>query len=173
MADPRALFGLFVSCVVGQPVTRYGTGTMIGASRTKDDPTVVQYDPTLIVGIPHAELSKHRRAYDRAIQNGSLSVRTAAEYSAQERQQEEAKRVARQKKEERLKAEAEARTKAEAEERAKAEAEAKAAAEQAAADQAAKAEHRAKKAEAKAAADAKAAREEAAPARLDLSDAAP
>lgn len=87
MADPRALFAIFVSCVDGQPVTRFGTGTLIGASRTKEAPTLVSYDPTAVVGIPHAEYGQHRRAYDRALSNGSLRERTDADYLAQERAQ--------------------------------------------------------------------------------------
>lgn len=85
MADPHASFALLVSCVDGQPVTRFGTGTMIGATRSKLEPTVVVYDPTAVVGIPHDEYRKHQRAYDRALANGSLVERSADEYRAQER----------------------------------------------------------------------------------------
>jgi Na+/glutamate symporter len=87
MAEPHATFGLFVSCVDGKPVTRFGTGTMIGATRSKATPDVVNYDPTQIVGIPHAEYDRHLRSYERAISNGSLRSRTAAEYRAQEQAQ--------------------------------------------------------------------------------------
>jgi Na+/glutamate symporter len=87
MAEPHATFGLFVSCVDGQPVTRFGTGTMIGAARSKATPDVVTYDPTHVVGIPHAEYDRHRRSYDRALGNGSLKARSAADYRAQEQAQ--------------------------------------------------------------------------------------
>lgn len=87
MADPLAHFAVFVSCIAGQPVTRFGTGTMIGATRTKTDPTVVSYDPAAVVGIPHGEYNKHRRAYDRALGNGSLRERSVADYLAQEKAQ--------------------------------------------------------------------------------------
>jgi len=84
MTEPHATFGLFVSCVDGLPVTRFGTGTMIGAARSKAAPDVVTYDPTQIVGIPHAEYDRHRRSYDRALGNGSLKKRSVADYLAQE-----------------------------------------------------------------------------------------
>ena len=87
MAEPHATFGLFVSCVDGKPVTRFGTGTMIGATRSKATPDVVSYDPTQVVGIPHAEYDRHLRSYERALGNGSLKRRTAADYHAQEKAQ--------------------------------------------------------------------------------------
>jgi hypothetical protein len=112
MADPKAAvllatFAIFVSCVEGQPVARFGTGTMIGASRTPDDPTVVVYDPEEIVAIPHAEYSKHRRAYDRAIANGSLRVRKSDKWVKQEQTRSKGKAEARQKKQAEAKAKAE------------------------------------------------------------------
>ena len=81
-------FALFVSCVEGCLVTRYGTRTFIGAERRTDDPTVVDYHPEQVVAIPHDEHRKFRREYLRALREGSLVERTADEWLQQNRQDE-------------------------------------------------------------------------------------
>lgn len=78
-----AAFALFVSCVEGALVTRYGTGTFIGAERRANAPTVVDYHPDQIIAIPHDEFRKYRREYLRALRDGSLVERTAAEWQRQ------------------------------------------------------------------------------------------
>ena len=75
-------FGLFVSCVDGQPVTRYGTRTLIGAQRNAREPTRIDYRPDQVVALTHAECAKYRHEYDRALSNGSLVRRTAADWLA-------------------------------------------------------------------------------------------
>jgi hypothetical protein len=83
-SDPSFGFGLFVSSVEGQPVSRFGGGgVMIGASRDLSDRKLVHYTPEIIVGIPHEEARKYAREYRRAISDGSLKERTAAEWAAQ------------------------------------------------------------------------------------------
>lgn len=84
MSHPQ--FALFVSCVEGSLVTRYGTRTFIGAERRADDPRVVDYHPEHVVAIPHDEFRKYRREYLRALREGSLVERTAAQWDAQNRQ---------------------------------------------------------------------------------------
>ncbi len=79
-------FALFVSCVEGSLVTRYGTGTFIGAERRALEPTVVDYHPDIVVAIPHDEFRKYRREYLRAVREGSLVERTEQEWRAQNRQ---------------------------------------------------------------------------------------
>jgi hypothetical protein len=83
MGDPADAFGLFVSCVEGQPVTRFGTRVLIGAARDLTQPRKVNYDPKLIVAIPATEARRYHREYRRAIANGSLTERTAAEWREQ------------------------------------------------------------------------------------------
>lgn len=76
-------FALYVSCIEGALVTRYGTATFIGAERRATAPTVVDYHPEQIVAIPHDEFRKYRREYLRALRDGSLVERTAAEWQRQ------------------------------------------------------------------------------------------
>lgn len=92
MANAAAKFALFVSCVEGCPVTRFGTRTMIGATRSARTPDVVTYDPTVVVAIPLDEHRKYRREYERALANGTLKARGAEEWSAQNRQEPPQKR---------------------------------------------------------------------------------
>jgi|SRR6187551_177323 len=82
----QASFALFVSCVEGSLVTRYGTRTFIGAERRTLEPNVVDYHPEQIVAIPHDEFRKYRREYTRALRDGSLVQRTADEWQRQNRQ---------------------------------------------------------------------------------------
>lgn len=84
MSHPQ--FALFVSCVEGRLVTRYGTRTFIGAERRTDDPRVVDFHPEHIVAIPHDEHRKYRREYLRALREGSLVERTVDEWQQQNRQ---------------------------------------------------------------------------------------
>lgn len=82
----RPSFALFVSCVEGSLVTRYGTRTFIGAERRALEPQVVDFHPDIIVAIPHDEFRKYRREYLRALREGSLVERTAEAWQAQNRQ---------------------------------------------------------------------------------------
>lgn len=84
MSQPS--FALYVSCVEGAVVTRYGTRTFIGAERRALEPTVVDFHPDIVVAIPHDEFRKYRREYLRAMREGSLVERTADEWRAQNRQ---------------------------------------------------------------------------------------
>jgi hypothetical protein len=92
MAD---VFGLFVSSVQGQPVSRFGTagagsgGVLIGATRNPAEPRKIIYDPAVVVGIPHAEALKYAREYQRAVSDGSLTLRTAAAWTEQQNQSRE------------------------------------------------------------------------------------
>ncbi len=83
MADPVERFGLFVSSVQDHPVTRFGTRTIIGATRSSKTPTVVTFDTSAIVAIPIEEYERFSREYDRALGNGSLERRKPAEWQAQ------------------------------------------------------------------------------------------
>lgn len=86
MPDAAAQYALFVSCVEGQPVTRYGTRTFIGAERRAAEPTVIDYDPTLVVAISHDEFRRYRKEYLRALSSGSLVTRDATDWHRQNRQ---------------------------------------------------------------------------------------
>jgi hypothetical protein len=81
-------FALFVSCVEGSLVTRYGTRTFIGAERRTDDPRQIDYHPEQVVAIPHDEHRRYRREYLRALREGSLVERTEDEWQQQNRQDE-------------------------------------------------------------------------------------
>ncbi len=84
MGDPASAFGLFVSSIEGQPVARFGSGgVMIGAERDLTDRTLVHYTPEVVVAISREEARKYAREYRRAIDSGSLKVRTAAEWMTQ------------------------------------------------------------------------------------------
>lgn len=82
-------FGLFVSCVEGQPVARFGSKVLIGADRDPENPRKIRYRTKEIVAIPVAEASRYCREYARAIEDESLKARTAAEWSEQQRKLEE------------------------------------------------------------------------------------
>lgn len=86
MPDAAAQYALFVSCVAGQPVTRYGTRTFIGAERRAKEPQVIDYDPTVVVAISHDEFRRYRKEYLRALNSGSLVTRDAADWHRQNRQ---------------------------------------------------------------------------------------
>lgn len=78
-----AHFALFVSSVEGCPTTRFGTGTLIGATRTRANPRVIEYQTDQIVALTHAEYARYRREYSRAIRDGALRVRSVEEWQAQ------------------------------------------------------------------------------------------
>lgn len=90
MSESAAPFALFVSSVEGAPVTRFGTRTIIGATRSTLAPTVLVFDTEQIVAIPHDEYRRYRREYDRALDNGSLKRRAVADWEAQNRRLERA-----------------------------------------------------------------------------------
>lgn len=80
LSSPLALF---VRPVVGQPVTRYGTGTIIGGYRKPNAPNEIEWQADSIVGIPSSEYLKYKREYDRALRTGSLKKSTAAAWKRQ------------------------------------------------------------------------------------------
>ncbi len=86
MGKPSEAFGLFVSCVEGQPVSRFGTKVLIGAERDASVRGKIRYRTKEIVAIPHDEALKYSREYRRAIDDGSLVARTADEWSQQQQQ---------------------------------------------------------------------------------------
>lgn len=68
----------YVSCVPGRLVTRFGTGSYIGA--TVDLKTGEQnYDPNEVVAIPLVEWLTYVREYGRLVRAGDLIKRTKAE----------------------------------------------------------------------------------------------
>ena len=74
-------FALYVSCVPEEgPVTRFGTRTIIGGERGRNE---VTFRPDEVVAITTSEFARYRREYTRALSNGSLRSRTAAEWKAQ------------------------------------------------------------------------------------------
>jgi hypothetical protein len=83
--------GLFVSSVPGHVVTRFGStrvvngvpspGLLIGAERDPRNPSEVTWFPDQIVCIPEPEATAYRREYARAVRDGSLRLRTEAEYA--------------------------------------------------------------------------------------------
>lgn len=75
-----SLFALYVSCVPGRLVTRYGTRTYIGATRDPSAEGGVRYDPETVVALTATELADYRREYDRALGAGSLRERTAEDW---------------------------------------------------------------------------------------------
>jgi hypothetical protein len=81
--DLAAHFALFVSAVDGQPVTRFGTRTLVGASRRQNEPTIIDYDPSRVIAISRGEYARYRREYERAIRDGSLTRRTVEDWQAQ------------------------------------------------------------------------------------------
>ena len=83
-------FGLFVSCVPGNPVTRHGTKILIGADRDPNDRRKIRYREKQIVAIPHGEALKYAREYRRSIADGSLVEHTKEQWLAQQRHIEQA-----------------------------------------------------------------------------------
>jgi hypothetical protein len=75
----------YVSCVEGALVPRYaalggpGAMTFIGSVRNGKK---VDQNPDEVVVIPEAEFGRFRKEYLRALREGSLTERTAADYAA-------------------------------------------------------------------------------------------
>jgi len=72
----------FFSSVIGRPVARWGTGTMIGAridASLPDGPGIV-YDVDAVVAIPLAEFKRHEREYRKAIACKELVERTRSQH---------------------------------------------------------------------------------------------
>lgn len=89
MRDSQAAaesFGLFVSSVEGQPVTRFGSRVLIGADRDPQHPNKILYRTQEIIAIPRDEAEKYAREYARLIADESLVVRTADEWTQQSRE---------------------------------------------------------------------------------------
>lgn len=82
-------FGLFVSCVEGRPVTRFGSKILIGADRDPSQPNKIVYRPKDIVGIPTLEVARYGREYRRLIDEGDLVSHDAKAWSAQNEQRSE------------------------------------------------------------------------------------
>jgi hypothetical protein len=76
---------VYVSSVKGKAVARYGSGTpgtrnlAVGARQT---PTGYEWDEDAVVVIPRAEWTRYRKEYGRAIREGALKMRTAADHAA-------------------------------------------------------------------------------------------
>lgn len=90
---PSEPFALFLSCVEGHLVRRYGTPARnhIGVAFTKDGP---KFDTNEIVALTAAEAAKYRREYRNALRAGSLRERTAEDFDAYVLAQEEAAKKA-------------------------------------------------------------------------------
>jgi hypothetical protein len=84
MGESTLAFGLYLSCVTGQPVARFGSRVLIGAERDLTDRTEIHYRPEVIVGIPTAEARQYAREYRRAISDGSVLQRTAEDWIKQQ-----------------------------------------------------------------------------------------
>lgn len=79
-----AAFALFVSCVEGSPVTRFGTKVLIGADRDPKVRKKILYRPKEIVAIPVDEARLYGREYARLINDGELVEHTAEKWLAQQ-----------------------------------------------------------------------------------------
>jgi len=82
VSQAATVFALFVSCVPGRPVTRYGSRVTIGAYR---DPATSKFawEPETVVAIPEPEFRRYRREYTSALRDGSLRSRSEADWQAQ------------------------------------------------------------------------------------------
>lgn len=69
-------------------VTRYGTGTYIGAAIVIEggQPSIA-FDPEAIVEIPNAEFEKYSREYLTHLRDGALTVRDEAAFHAYQRKE--------------------------------------------------------------------------------------
>lgn len=79
MAEDR---GLYVSSKAGHHVTRYGTGTLIGAEIDLSHPGNIRWNEQSIVAIPEAEYLAYKAEYDAVIAVGALAKRSAGDYQA-------------------------------------------------------------------------------------------
>jgi hypothetical protein len=75
-------FSLFVSCIEGKPVTRFGSRTFIGAER-EGDSNVIHWFPDRVIAIPASEHDRFRKEYDRVLRDGDLRVRTKSDWLQQ------------------------------------------------------------------------------------------
>jgi hypothetical protein len=88
LSDPGTLF---VSCnPAAGPVRRYGSASMIGATRDPKTPKIVAYDPEAVIMIPGDEAREYAREYRKAIASKDLIKRTRANFEAAERKAEAA-----------------------------------------------------------------------------------
>lgn len=83
-------FGLYLSCVDGKPVHRFGSKELIGATRDPKQSNKIVYSPKTIVGIPVDEARKYGREYARLVEEGDLKSHDAKAYAAQQAQRTEA-----------------------------------------------------------------------------------
>lgn len=82
-------FSLFVSCIEGKPVTRYGSRTFIGAERVHGTNEILWF-PNRVVAIPRSEHDRYRKEYDRLLRDGDLKVRTEKDFLRQTRDEDAA-----------------------------------------------------------------------------------
>lgn len=81
MSDDR--FELFVSCVEGKPVARFGSDDLIGAVRISDEKgRRIEYDTERVVALTKREVAAARKAYRKVLERGGLVVRTREEWDA-------------------------------------------------------------------------------------------
>lgn len=76
-----SIFGLFVSPTGKGKAVRYGSPRQLGARRDPETGEVT-IKTEMVVGIPHDELVKCRRGYERQIREGALKRRTAEDFVA-------------------------------------------------------------------------------------------
>jgi hypothetical protein len=85
-AAPKTPFELFVSCVPGYVVARFGTmrpglgNEQIGV--TTDERGRPVWHPEIIVALTAQEVARYRREYARALRDKALRKRTEAEFLA-------------------------------------------------------------------------------------------
>jgi predicted ATPase with chaperone activity len=70
---------MFLSCKNGKVVSRFGTGTMIGAEL---GPSGYTFDEKVIVALSPAEVARYGSEYRRAVRRGDLIERTQADFDA-------------------------------------------------------------------------------------------
>jgi hypothetical protein len=91
MAEPE--FRYFAAVPEKGLVTRYGTGTYIGANRDHEDPRKINFTVGEVVAIPEAEYHRYRREYDKQVRSGALKKCTQRDfeaYAAEQTKQSEA-----------------------------------------------------------------------------------
>ncbi len=81
-----AAFALFVSCVEGKPVPRFGSKILVGADRDPAERRKIIYRPNEIVAIPVDEATRYGREYARLISDEELVEHTAEEWLEQQQQ---------------------------------------------------------------------------------------
>jgi hypothetical protein len=73
-------FAIFVSCVEGRLVSRFGTSCYVGADFDKDNN--LRFDVDMVVAIPHAEMAVYRREYEKHLRCGDLLARTVEDFES-------------------------------------------------------------------------------------------